>query len=96
VSCEQDPFEYLVSTQFHFWLNLCPNISQPLPTSYPRAAMVILNSTHMDDNMASVLTTNEAIGLYQELSELWGEVGMRTHKWLSNSTKVLENIPQGS
>ena len=50
----------------------------------------------MDDNMASVLITNEAIGLYQELSELWGEVGMRIHKWLSNSTKVLENIPQGS
>ena len=54
---------------------------------------MILNSTCMDDSMASVLTDEEAVGLYRELFDLWGKAGMRTHKWLSNSAKVLESIP---
>ena len=54
---------------------------------------MILNPTYMDDSMASVLTSDESIGLYQELSDLWGKAGMRTHKWLSNSIEVLKNIP---
>ena len=41
--------------------------------SYPRAAKVILNSTYMDDSMASVLTDQEAVGLYQELFDLSGK-----------------------
>ena len=35
----------------------------------------------------------EGVELYKELSELWQKAGMQTHKWLSNSLKVLENIP---
>ena len=59
---------------------------------YPRAAEVILKSTYMDDSMDSVSSETEGIELYKELSELWDKAGMHTHKWLSNSPKVLESI----
>ena len=35
----------------------------------------------------------QGIQLYQQLSKLWEEAGMRTHKWLSNSEVVLNQIP---
>ena len=54
---------------------------------------VILKSTYMDDSMDSVIEETEGVELYKELSELWQKAGMQTHKWLSNSLKVLENIP---
>ena len=46
--------------------------------------------------MISILTDDEAVDLYKELCELWGKVGMKASKWLSNSTKVLETIPPQS
>ena len=48
----------------------------------------------MDDSMVSVRDETEGVELYKEISELWQKAGMQTHKWLSNSLKVLENIPQ--
>ena len=35
----------------------------------------------------------QGIQLYQQLSKLWEEAGMHTHKWLSNSEVVLNQIP---
>ena len=54
---------------------------------------MILKSTYMGDSMALVLTDDEADGLFKELFDLWGKAGMKTHKWLSNSKRILENIP---
>jgi hypothetical protein len=48
----------------------------------------------MDDAMDSMKKWEEAIELYCQLSELWGKARMVPRKWLSNSTKVLENILQ--
>ena len=62
---------------------------------YPRAAEVILKSTYMDDSMDSVRTEAEGIKLFNELFELWSKAGMHTHKWLSNSLRVFESIPEG-
>ena len=58
---------------------------------YRRAAEVILKLTYMDDSMDSV-NEREGVELYKQLPELWEKAGMQTHKWLSNSLKVLENI----
>ena len=60
---------------------------------YPRVAEVILKSTYMDDSMDSVIDETKDVGLYKQLSELWQKADMQTHKWLSNSLKVLEYIP---
>jgi len=59
---------------------------------YPRAAEVILKSTYMDDSMDFVIDEIQGIKLYTDLSELWAKAGMLTHKWVSNSSKVLESI----
>ena len=47
----------------------------------------------MDDSMDSVLNEIVGINLYKELSELWKTAGMHTHKWLSNSSAVMDKIP---
>lgn len=60
---------------------------------HPKAAETILPSTYMDDSMDSVLTDEQGVDLYEQLSELWSKAGMHTHKWLSNSPVVLNKIP---
>ena len=46
--------------------------------------------------MDSVADESQGIKLYEELNQLWSITGMQAHKWLSNSTKVLERIPAES
>ena len=60
---------------------------------FPMAAETVLKSTYMDDSMDSVVDESRGIKLYEELNQLWSKAGVQTHKWLSNSTKVLERIP---
>ena len=60
---------------------------------FPMAAETVLRSTYMDDSMDSVVDKSQGIKLYEELNQLWSKAGMQAHKWLSNSTKVLERIP---
>ena len=62
--------------------------------STPKAAETILESTYMDDRMDSSPSEEECIELYEELSALWGSARMRARKWLSNSERVLEKIPE--
>ena len=47
----------------------------------------------MDDSMTSVVSEDQGVQLYQELSDLWAGAGMHAHKWLSNSDVVLSQIP---
>ena len=56
---------------------------------YPLAAETVLESTYMDDTMDYTKTEDNAINLYEELKKLWKLCGMKPHKWLSNSRKVL-------
>ena len=58
------------------------------------AADTVRNSCYIDDCLDSANTEEEAIQLYHELIELWQRANMEAKKWLSNSHKVLENIPK--
>ena len=60
---------------------------------FPMGAETVLKSTYMDDSMDSVVGESQGIKLYEELNQVWSKAGMQAHKWLSNSTKVLERIP---
>jgi ribonuclease HI len=62
-------------------------------TDLPLAAETVLKSTYMDDSMDSVENESLGVELYQQLTQLWSGAGMHAKKWLSNSLKVLENIP---
>ena len=56
---------------------------------YPLAAETILNSTYMDDSMGSLTSSEQAIELYHQLSDLWGKAAMHARKWLSNKSQYL-------
>ena len=60
--------------------------------NYPKAVQTVLDATYMDDSMDSVENEEAAIRLHYELDGLWDKAGMKTHKWLSNSSKVMEII----
>ena len=100
MNIEQKPLEYEFN-RLVFGVNSSPFLAQFVSQyhakvhekHYPRAAEVILKSTYMDDSMDSVKDEIEGVELYKQLSELWKKADMQTHKWLSNSLKVLENIP---
>lgn len=57
------------------------------------ATETILKSTYVEDSMDSTSDDRKGIELYRQLSEFWGRAGMHARKWLSNSPKVLEEIP---
>ena len=88
-------------TRLVFGINVLPFLAQFVvqhhaqlfQPEYERAAETVLQSTYMDDSMDSVVTENEGVSLYEQLSELWRKAGMHAHKWLSNSQAVLEIIP---
>ena len=58
---------------------------------YPLAAET-LESACMDDTVDSTETEDNALYLNKEL-KVWKLFGMKPHKWLSNSRKVLNQIP---
>ncbi len=57
------------------------------------AAETVLKSTYMDDSMESTIDENTAIELYKQLSQMWSKAGMHARKWMSNSARVLKEIP---
>ncbi|MCG8034838.1 MAG: DUF1759 domain-containing protein, partial [Candidatus Thiodiazotropha taylori] len=60
---------------------------------YPMAAETVLRSTYMDDSMDSVENEDQGIELHRQLSQLLVQAGMHARKWLSNSPRVLKEVP---
>ena len=56
------------------------------------ATEIVLKATYVGDSMDSVVDESQGIKLYEELNQLWSKAGVHAHKWLSNSTNVLERI----
>ena len=100
LNIHQKPMEYEFN-RLVFGVNSSPFLAQLVSRyhavlyekSHSRAAETILQSTYMDDSMDSVLTDEQGVNLYKQLSELWEKAGMHTHKWLSNSPAVMSKIP---
>ena len=62
-------------------------------SEFPLGAETVQKSTYMDDSMDSVLSEVQVIELYKQLSFLISKAGMHARKWLSNSSKVVAQIP---
>ena len=85
-----------------FGVNSCPFQAQFVSQeharnreeNFPKATETVLESTYMDDSMDSAVNEEECLQLYRELSTLWESAGMHARKWLSNSKKVLMQIPE--
>jgi len=99
---EAEPPEQYEFNRLVFGVNTSPFLAQFVAQEnanryadlYPMAAETVIKSTYMDDSMDSADSEDEAIELYKQLTELWGKAGMYARKWLSNSAKVLAEIPQ--
>ena len=63
-----------------------------LEDKYPLAAETVLRGSMVDDNLCSVMTELEATEVVTGLSAIYGDVGMRIHKWSSSSHVVLAGI----
>ena len=61
--------------------------------TFPTAAETILKSTYMDDSMNSMLHEDQAIELCKQITLLLKRAGMLAHKWLSNASRILAEIP---
>ena len=61
---------------------------------FPHASTTVCKSTYLDDSLDSVRDNQTAIQLFEELQRLWAKAGMKTRKWLSNSSEVLTKIHQ--
>ena len=61
--------------------------------TFPLAVETVLRSTYMDDSMDSVANEDQGIKLHRQLSQLLTQAGMHARKWLSNSLRVLRDIP---
>ena len=65
-----------------------------LKDKYPLASNVILESFYVDDCLAGADTLDDAQILQQQLYFLLQEVGLTLRKWRSNSTQLLDTIPE--
>ena len=61
---------------------------------FPLAAETVLKSTYMDDSLDSAENDDQGIRLYHELKDLWAKANMQARKWVSNSSKVMAQIPE--
>ena len=63
-------------------------------TFSPEAAYIVKHNFYVDDCLKSVATDESAICLSKELRELLSKGGFCFTKWLSNSRRVVESIPE--
>lgn len=60
---------------------------------FPKASKIIKKDFYVDDNMSGADSVEEAIELYQQLSQLMASAGFNLRKWSSNCPQLLEKIP---
>ena len=61
---------------------------------YPEAAAMVKKSFYVDDCLTGANTPEEALQKLQDLCSLVEEGQMVLRKWRSNSTQVLQQIPE--
>lgn len=62
--------------------------------SFPAAAQVLRTQTYVDDIITGADTEEEALELQTQLVRLLKRGGFELRKWISNSTRLLQNLPE--
>ncbi|XP_065087718.1 uncharacterized protein LOC135709340 [Ochlerotatus camptorhynchus] len=62
--------------------------------SFPLAAQIIRLDCYVDDVISGANTVEEAIASQTQIQQLLARGGFPVHKWSSNTTEVLENVPE--
>ncbi len=74
--------------------NSVSRLAEENQARFPLAAKAVKESFYVDDGLPSVKTKQEAILLQRQLQDLFATGELKLHKWDSNSTEVLNSIPQ--
>lgn len=61
---------------------------------YPLASAAIINNSYIDDIQAGCNTIEQVRQLKNELISLLNHANFRLHKWVSNSSELLHDVPQ--
>jgi len=69
------------------------HLAQEKADLYPQGSRFIMRYFYVDDGLASVESTEDAIQLAREASELCAMGGLRLHKFVSNDRDLLKSIP---
>lgn len=62
--------------------------------NFPVASKILATDTYVDDLVTGCASDNGAVSLYHEMVRLLQSGGFMLRKWCSNSSVVLQNIPQ--
>lgn len=65
-------------------------------TEYPLASAAIINSSYVDDIQTGYDTLQGAMQLKNELISITKLANFKLHKWVSNSSELLSDLPQES
>lgn len=68
--------------------------AEKLKEKFPLAHKAIMQSMMMDDVLISVRSEDEVIAMRQQLQDCLAEAQMVIRKWASNSTKLMDQIPE--
>jgi hypothetical protein len=60
---------------------------------YPQAAKAVDDSFYVDDGLTGADSVQDAIGLQQQLQDLFAKGGFLLRKWISSELTVLDHIP---
>lgn len=60
---------------------------------FPLAAMIVVQDFYVDDVLSGCDTVNEMKTVAEQLTQLLQSGGFQLHKWCSNSSELLESIP---
>ncbi|XP_077992825.1 uncharacterized protein LOC144446858 [Glandiceps talaboti] len=96
------PIEVYEATRLTFGDRASPYLAQYVVRThaetncqeFPLAATVCTESMYMDDVMDSQDSDDEAIQVREQLTSLLSKAGFHIRRWCSNSTLVLEGVPE--
>ncbi|XP_058449039.1 uncharacterized protein LOC131429000 [Malaya genurostris] len=83
----------LASSPFHATMAL-NQLAEDSESKYPLAAKVVRKCFYIDDVLTGAQSLEATLQLQSELTELLKDGCFDAHKWCSNSTAVLEGIPE--
>ncbi len=94
VDCRMDRLTFGVKCSPYLATQVLHTLASLHSSSHPSASYAITHNFYVDDFLAGAATVEDASSLQQEISDLLSKAGMTLRKWRSNSTALLDSIPE--
>jgi len=84
---------YGLSSSPYLAIKTLHQLAEDEGAEFPAAAEVLKNETYIDDIISGCDSEDDAIDLQRQLIELLHRGGFELRKWVSNSNRLLQNLP---